>query len=89
MTTAEAFGYETVAPPIVARWIALTVMGSATPYASAWANPIARALRAATEEWDSLPETSLQRREFMTLHRRSRRAMSIAVVAGIVALFFS
>ncbi|MDO8563008.1 MAG: DUF4149 domain-containing protein [Candidatus Limnocylindria bacterium] len=88
-TVLKALGYETVAPPIVARWIALAVMGAATLYASAWANPIARALRAATEDWDSLPETSPQRREFMTLHRRSRRAMSIAVLAGIVALFFS
>ena len=88
-TVLKAFGYETVTPQIVARWVALAVMGAATLYASAWANPIARGLRAATEDWDSLPETSSARREFMALHRRSRRAMSLAVLAGIAALFFS
>lgn len=88
-TVLKAFAFETLAPQIVARWVALGVLSAATLYASAWANPIARSLRATTRDWDDLPESAPVRREFMTLHRRSRRAMSIAVLAGIVALFFS
>ncbi len=85
----KAFGYESVGPQLIARWLSLALLSIATLYASVWANPIARSLRATTEDWDSLPEHAPARREFMTLHRRSRRAMSIAVLAGIVALFLS
>ena len=85
----KAFGYETIAPPIVARWVALGIMDLAVLYASVWAHPIARALRASTEDWDSLPESAPARREFATLHAGSRRAMSLAMLSGIVALYFS
>ena len=74
---------------ILARWIALALMGAATLYASAWASPVARAIRRQTPGFDDLPESDLRRREFRSLHRRSTRAFTIAVVLGVVALFFS
>lgn len=74
---------------ILARWLALLLMGLATLYASAYANPVARAIRRQTSGFDDLPESDPRRREFRALHERSRRAFSIAVVFGLVALFFS
>jgi uncharacterized membrane protein len=74
---------------ILTRWIALTLMGVATLYASAWASPVARAIRRQTPGFDDLPDNDLRRREFRSLHERSRRAFSFAVILGIVALFFS
>ena len=74
---------------ILARWISLALMGLATLYASAWASPVARAIRRQTPGFDDLPESDLRRREFRTLHRRSTRAFSVAVLLGMVALFFS
>ncbi len=74
---------------ILARWIALLLMGIAVLYASAWASPVARAIRKSTSGFDDLPESDLRRVEFRRLHRRSTRAFSLAVVLGIVALFFS
>jgi hypothetical protein len=74
---------------ILARWIALALMGAATLYASAWASPVARAIRRQTPGFDDLPEGDLRRREFRSLHRRSTRAFSLAVLLGVIALFFS
>ena len=74
---------------ILARWIALALMGAATLYASAWASPVARAIRRQTPGFDDLPDSDIRRREFRTLHRRSTRAFSLAVLLGVVALFFS
>lgn len=88
-TALKALGFETVSSQIVARWVALGVMALATLYASAWSNPVARSIRAQTPAWDDLPESSVLRREFAALHARSRRAMSLAVLAGLVALYLS
>jgi len=74
---------------ILTRWIALALMGIATLYASGWASPVARAIRRQTPGFDDLPETDVRRREFRSLHRRSTRAFSFAVILGVVALFFS
>ena len=74
---------------ILARWIALALMGIATLYASAWASPVARAIRRQTPDFDDLPENDVRRVEFRALHRRSTRAFSAAVLFGVIALFFS
>ncbi len=74
---------------ILARWIALVLMGIAVLYASAWASPVARAIRKGTPGFDDLPENDVRRIEFRRLHRRSTRAFSIAVILGVIALFFS
>jgi hypothetical protein len=74
---------------ILARWVSLALMGIATLYASAWANPVARAIRRETPGFDDLPDADVRRREFRALHERSRRAFSLAVVLGAIALFFS
>jgi len=46
-------------------------------------------LGAATAGFDDLPQAAAARAEFARLHERSRRAMSVAVIAGLVALFLS
>lgn len=74
---------------ILARWILLGVVALATLYASGWASPVARSIRRATPAFDDLPEGDVRRREFRALHERSRRAMTVAVLAGAAALFFS
>ena len=74
---------------IVARWMALAAMGAATLYASAWASPVARAIRRQTPGFDDLPESDIRRREFRILHERARRAFSFAVLLGAVALYLS
>ena len=76
-------------PRLIARWLALGFLAAATLYSSAWANPVARAIRTQTSGFDDQPLTSPARAEFARLHQRSRRAMSFAVVAGLVALFLS
>jgi uncharacterized membrane protein len=86
----KAIGFEVTGTPdirLVLRWIALTVLAVATLYSSAWANPVARQIRGATAGFDELPQSSPPRAEFARLHRRSRRAMSVAVVCGLLALF--
>jgi len=86
----KAVGFEVTGTPdtrLVLRWIALTVLAVATLYSSAWANPVARQVRAATIGFDELPSSSPARTEFSRLHQRSRRAMSVAVVFGLLALF--
>jgi hypothetical protein len=87
----KAFGFEVTGAPdarLVVRWGALTVLSLATLYSSAWANPVARQIRGATAGFDEQPPSSPARAEFTRLHQRSRRAMSVAVVSGLVALFF-
>ena len=74
---------------IVIRWIALTLMGIAVLYGSAWANPVARAIRTQTPGFDDLPDNDLRKREFRSLHARSTRAFTIAVLLGVIALYFS
>jgi uncharacterized membrane protein len=76
-------------PRLIARWATLFLLAVATLYSSGWANPVARAIRAQTPGFDDLPTTSPARAEFARLHERSRRAMSVAVVLGLVALFLS
>jgi len=71
------------------RWIALGLMGVATLYASAWSNPVARSIRQQTARFDELPLEHPMRREFSLLHARSTRAMSLAIVLGVIALFLS
>ena len=61
----------------------------ATLYSSAWANPVARTIRAQTPDWDDLRDDAPLRREFASMHRSSRRAMTVAIFAGIVAMFLS
>lgn len=71
------------------RYAAILVAVLATLYSSAWANPIARALRRQTRHFDELPPDTQERRDFMGYHRNSRRAMTLAVLAGLVALYTS
>ena len=86
----KAVAYEVTGAPdvrLVVRWIALGALAVATLYSSAWANPVARQIRSATAGFDEQPQSSPARVEFARLHQRSRRAMSVAVVFGLVALF--
>ncbi len=88
----KAGAYEVSGAPearLIVRWIALVVMSAAVIYSGGWANPVARSLRAQVREWDEQPESSPLRREFNALHKRSSRAMRIAIVAGLVAMFLS
>lgn len=84
-------GFEDAAigPRLVARWVALVVLAGAVLYASAWASSIARTFRAQTPGFDDLPETSPARREHAQLARSATRAMRVAVISGLVALFLS
>lgn len=86
----KAIGFEVTGTPgirLVLRWVSLAVLGIATLYSSAWANPVARQIRTATAGFDEQPTSSPARIEFARLHERSRRAMSVAVVFGLLALF--
>jgi len=86
----KAVGFEVTGAPdvrLVLRWVALGALAIATLYSSAWANPVARQIRAATAGFEEQPQSSPARTEFARLHQRSRRAMSVAVVFGLLALF--
>jgi uncharacterized membrane protein len=86
----KALNFEVTETPdtrLVLRWLSLVLLGVATLYSSAWANPVARQIRAATAGFDEQPLSSPARSEFARLHQRSRRAMSVAVIFGLVALF--
>jgi uncharacterized membrane protein len=86
----KAVSFEVTGTPetrLLLRWVALAVLGLATLYSSAWANPVARQIRGATAGFDEQPPSSPARVEFARLHERSRRAMSVAVVFGLLALF--
>ncbi len=74
---------------LVLRWIAIAVLVATTLYASAYAHPVARAIRAQTPGWDDLREEAPARREFQAMHRASTRVMSVGILAGLVALFLS
>ena len=84
-----AFEDQSVGPRLVARWVALAALAGAVLYSSAWATPVARSVRRQTAGFDDLPEHHPARREFAALHRSSTRAMQVAIVAGLIALFFS
>ena len=88
----KAVGFEVTGSPdtrLVARWVFLMVLTLATLYSSAWANPVARAIRVQTPGFDDQPQGSPARAEFAKLHARSRSAMNVAVLAGLVAMFLS
>ena len=88
----KAGAYEVNGVPearLIARWIALAVMATAVIFSSGWANPVARSLRAQAPAWDEMPESTPLRREFAALHRRSSRAMRVAIMAGLIAMFLS
>ncbi len=88
----KATAFEVTGVPetrLIVRWLALLLLSGATLYSSAWASPVARTIRAQTPGWDDLGDDAPLRREFASLHRSSRRAMSVATFAGIVALFLS
>jgi type VI protein secretion system component VasK len=84
-----AFEDAAIGPRLVARWIALAVLAGAVLYSSAWASSVARSFRAQTTGFDELPENSVARREYLQLARSAARAMRVAVISGLVALFLS
>ena len=86
----KALAFEVTGAPetrLIARWIALAALAVVTLYTSGYANPVARAIRTQTPGFDDQPQSSPARVEFARLHERSRRAMSVAVIFGLVALF--
>jgi len=88
----KATAFEITGAPearLIVRWLALLVLCGATLYSSAWANPVARSIRSQTPGWDDLRDDAPARREFAALHRGSTRAMTIGLLAGVVALFLS
>lgn len=88
----KAGAFEVTGAPetrLVLRWLALLVLCGATLYSSAWTNPVARALRTQTPGFDDLRDDAPMRREFQSLHRSSRRAMTVAVVSGVIAMFLN
>lgn len=88
----KASAFEVTGAPetrLIVRWLALVVLCGATLYSSAWASPVARTVRAQTPGWDDLREDAPLRREFQSLHRSARRAMTVAIVAGIIAMFLN
>lgn len=76
-------------PRLIARWAALAVLGAAVLYASGYASPVARQVRARTPAWDDMPESAPARREFAKMHRASSSAMRLGIIAGVVAMFLS
>lgn len=88
----KAGAFEVTGTPearLVARWAALAVMSAAVLFSSGWANPVARSIRAQTRDWDDTPVNTPARREFDRMHRSSTRAMQVAILAGLVAMFLS
>ena len=85
----RAVNFETPDARHWVRWALLLVMGFATLYASAWAGPVARQLRRQLPAFDDLPDGASPRREFARLHSGARRGMTVAVFAGLAALFVS
>jgi type VI protein secretion system component VasK len=84
-----AFEDAAIGVRLVARWIALAVLAGAVLYSSAWASSVARSFRAQTKDFDELPENSVARREYAQLARSAERAMRVAVISGLLALFLS
>jgi len=92
VTSALRVGFEItgeIEGRLIVRWIALAIVCIGVLYASAWASPVARAIRRQTPAWDDLPESAPARIEFAKMHRASTRGMQWAIVAGLVAMFFS
>ncbi len=85
-TGLRAVAFEDALPQ---RFAAVLAALLATLYASAWANPIARGLRAQTRGFDDLPHDAPERRDFARYHARARAAMSVVILAGLVALWLS
>jgi len=88
----KAGAFEVTGAPetrLILRWLALLVLCGATLYSSAWTSPVARSIRAQTPGFDDLRDDAPLRREFASLHSSARRAMTVAIVAGIVAMFLS
>lgn len=91
-TVLKAVGFEVTGSPdvrLIARWALVLILVAATLYSSGWASPVARTIRAHTPAFDELPATAPARAEFARLHERSRRAMSVAVFVGLLAMFLS
>jgi hypothetical protein len=89
-TILRAIGFEDASDTrIVMKWVLLALMAFATLYSVGWAGPVARAIRTQTPDFDDLPDNDVRRREFRSLHERSRRALSLAVLFGAIAMFFS
>lgn len=92
ITSALMAGIEITGAPearLIVRWVALAVLGAAVLYASGYASPIARTIRAQTPAWDDMPESAPARREFAKMHRASSSAMRLGIIAGLVAMFLS
>jgi uncharacterized membrane protein len=92
ITSALMAGYEITGAPetrLIVRWLALAILGATVLYASGWASPVARSIRAQTPAWDDLPETAPVRVEFAKMHRASSGAMRLGIIAGLVAMFLS
>ncbi len=92
ITSALMAGVEITGAPearLVARWVALAVLAASVLYASGWASPVARSIRAQTPAWDDLPESAPVRLEFAKMHRASSGAMRVGILAGLVAMFLS
>lgn len=88
-TVLRAISFEVPDQRTVVRWIALVIMALATLYSSAWASPLSRQLRAHTQDFDELPPNAAARTEFAKLHSAARSAMSVAALAGLVAVFLT
>jgi uncharacterized membrane protein len=84
-----AFEDTGLGPRLIARWVALGLLALFVLYGSAWSNPVARALRAQTPDFGDLAQNHPVRIEFAKLHRSSTRAMRLAIVCGLIALFLS
>ena len=76
-------------PRLIVRWLALVVMSVAILFGSGWAGPVARSIRSQTRDFDDLPPSAPARVEFAKLHRSTSRALRVAVVAALVAMFLS
>ncbi len=88
----KAGAFEVTGAPetrLLIRWAAIVLMSGAVLFSSGWANPVARSIRAQTPDWDDVPATTPARREFDRMHRSSTRAMQVAILAGLVAMFLS
>ncbi len=88
-TFLRAVNFETPDARHWVRWALLAAMSVATLYASAWSGPVARQLRTQVPAFDDLPDGAPARREFARLHAGARRAMTLAITAGLAALFVS
>lgn len=92
VTSVLRLGFETEAgidTRLWIRWASLFVTCAGVLYASGWSSPVARSIRSQTPRWDELPDTAPARIEFAKMHRASTRGVQVAILAGLVAMFFS